>query len=42
MSILAPVSPQARTSHAGGVASLADERLYALQSPFALDGRVSS
>jgi hypothetical protein len=26
----------------GGVASLADSQLYALQSPFALDGRVSS
>src|ERR1700684_1816916 len=27
---------------AGGIASLADDRLYALQNPFALDGRVSS
>jgi hypothetical protein len=27
---------------AGGVASLADHQLYALQNPFALDGRVSS
>src|ERR1700761_7030605 len=27
---------------AGGVASLADDRLYALQNPFPLDGRVSS
>jgi flavorubredoxin len=26
----------------GGVASLSDDRLYALQNPFALDGRVSS
>jgi hypothetical protein len=26
----------------GGIASLADDRLYALQNPFALDGRVSS
>jgi len=45
MSILAPDAPsQARTSHAfaGGVASLADDQLYALQNPFALDGRVSA
>jgi hypothetical protein len=27
---------------AGGIASLADDKLYALQNPFALDGRVSS
>jgi flavorubredoxin len=27
---------------AGGIAALADDRLYALQNPFALDGRVSS
>jgi hypothetical protein len=26
----------------GGIASIADDRLYALQNPFALDGRVSS
>ena len=26
----------------GGIASLADDKLYALQNPFALDGRVSS
>ena len=26
----------------GGIASMADDRLYALQNPFALDGRVSS
>src|ERR1700759_4277391 len=26
----------------GGVASLADDQLYALQNPFALDGRVSA
>jgi flavorubredoxin len=26
----------------GGIATLADDRLYALQNPFALDGRVSS
>jgi hypothetical protein len=31
--------PQAFT---GGIASLADDRLYALQNPFTLDGRVSS
>ena len=45
MSILAPAAPaQARTpqSFTGGIASLADGRLYALQNPFALDGRVSS
>jgi hypothetical protein len=29
-------------SFAGGIAALADGRLYALQHPFALDGRVSS
>ena len=34
--------PQARKGFAGGIASLADDRLYALQNPFALDGRVSS
>ncbi len=33
---------QARNGFTGGVASLADDRLYALQNPFALDGRVSS
>jgi hypothetical protein len=53
MSILTPYAPQepsqetprqARESRgfAGGIASLADDRLYALQNPFALDGRVSS
>ena len=45
MSILTPdAPPQTRQSHAftGGIASLADDRLYALQNPFALDGRVSS
>jgi hypothetical protein len=38
------VPPQIRNpqAFAGGVASLADDRLYALQKPFALDGRVSS
>src|SRR5580698_2554259 len=36
--------PQTRTTRGftGGIASLADDRLYALQNPFALDGRVSS
>jgi len=36
--------PQARQSRGftGGIASLADDQLYALQNPFALDGRVSS
>ena len=36
--------PQIRNpqAFAGGIASLADDRLYALQNPFALDGRVSS
>src|ERR1700728_2050997 len=36
--------PPARQSRGftGGIASLADDQLYALQNPFALDGRVSS
>ncbi len=34
--------PQARNGFTGGIASLADDRLYALQNSFALDGRVSS
>jgi hypothetical protein len=45
MSILAPAVPQqTRGTHAssGGIASLANDQLYALQNPFALDGRVSS
>jgi hypothetical protein len=45
MSSLAPVAPpQTRSAHGftGGIASLADDQLYALQNPFALDGRVSS
>jgi hypothetical protein len=45
MSVLAPdTPPQSRSPHgfAGGIASLADDRLYALQNPFALDGRVSA
>ena len=31
-----------RKPFGGGIAGLADDRLYALQNPFALDGRVSS
>jgi flavorubredoxin len=45
MSVLAPdTAAQSRPPHgfAGGIASLADGRLYALQNPFALDGRVSA
>jgi hypothetical protein len=45
MSVLAPETPpQSRQSHAfaGGIAALADSGLYALQNPFALDGRVSA
>jgi hypothetical protein len=45
MSVLAPETPpQSRRPHgfAGGIASLTDGRLYALQNPFALDGRVSA
>jgi hypothetical protein len=45
MSVVAPdTPPQSRPPHgfAGGIASLADGRLYALQNPFALDGRVSA
>ena len=45
MSILAPdAPPQVHAPHSftGGIASLADGQLYALQNPFALDGRVSS
>jgi hypothetical protein len=34
--------PARETRFTGGVAALADGRLYALQNPFALDGRVSS
>jgi hypothetical protein len=36
--------PQTRNpqAFAGGIAALADDKLYALQNPFALDGRVSS
>src|SRR6266436_8204795 len=45
MSVLTQPAPrQARETEGfvGGVASLADDRLYALQNPYALDGRVSS
>jgi hypothetical protein len=45
MSISAQYAPQqTRKSKAftGGIASVADDQLYALQNPFALDGRVSS
>jgi hypothetical protein len=45
MSVLAPdTPPQSRRPHGftGGIASLADGRLYTLQNPFALDGRVSA
>src|SRR6202049_2377612 len=45
MSLSPPsTSKQSRPPQAfsGGIASLADDRLYALQNPFALDGRVSS
>src|SRR5262252_7100939 len=38
----APLDACAPEDFAGGVASLVDGRLYALQNPFALDGRVSS
>src|SRR5579863_2492676 len=36
-----PQSPKPQ-GFGGGIASLADDRLYALQNPFALDGRVSA
>jgi flavorubredoxin len=49
MSIVTPYAPQAASrqtseprSFSGGIAALADGRLYALQNQFALDGRVSS
>jgi hypothetical protein len=49
MSLLAPDAPQhthedTRDRHAfsGGIATLADGRLHALQNPFRLDGRVSA
>ena len=45
MSILTQCAPQKTREpqgFTGGIASLADDKLYALQNPFALDGRVSS
>jgi hypothetical protein len=45
MSISTQDAPQQRRkpkAFTGGIASLADDQLYALQNPFALDGRVSS
>jgi flavorubredoxin len=49
MSLSTQAAPPKTTQHprkpqafSGGIASLADDRLYALQNPFALDGRVSS
>jgi flavorubredoxin len=37
-----PPQTRDRRGFTGGIASLADDQLYALQNPFALDGRVSS
>ena len=45
MSVLtqhAPEKARERGGFAGGIAALAEGKLYALQNPFALDGRVSS
>src|ERR1700727_4007382 len=49
MSLSTQDAPPKTTQHmrqpqgfGGGIASLSDDRLYALQNPFALDGRVSS
>ena len=49
MSLSPQDAPPKTTQHtrqpqgfSGGIASLADDQLYALQNPFALDGRVSS
>src|SRR5712672_708096 len=45
MSILtqhAPRTVRETDSFAGGIAAIAEGKLYALQNPFALDGRVSS
>src|SRR5208282_3145355 len=49
MSILTQYAPKKTSRQAretpgftGGIASLADDQLYTLQNPFALDGRVSS
>src|ERR1700721_1811189 len=38
----APQQTRQPQAFAGGIALLADDKLYALQNPFALDGRVSS
>ena len=38
----APQEARPRSGFAGGIAALAEDKLYALQNPFALDGRVSS
>src|ERR1700684_2319180 len=37
-----PVRPRQPQGFRGGIAPLADDQLYALQNPFALDGRVSA
>src|ERR1700754_4156206 len=37
-----PAQPRQPQGFRGGIASLADDQLYALQNPFALDGRVSA
>src|SRR5664279_1981275 len=37
-----PLNARKPQGFTGGIASLADDQLYALQNPFALDGRVSS
>jgi flavorubredoxin len=44
MSLSAQYAPERtrQSAFAGGIAALADDKLYALQNPFALDGRVSS
>jgi flavorubredoxin len=43
MSVLAPETPpQSRDRSTGGIAAVAEGRLYALQNPFTLDGRVSA
>src|ERR1700692_4723680 len=38
----APAQTRKPQAFTGGIAALADDKLYALQNPFALDGRVSS
>src|ERR1700736_4239974 len=44
MSIATQYAPERtrQSAFAGGIAALADDKLYALQNPFALDGRVRS